>query len=99
MEFNFFSRSIYSSLVFFVLVFRKVNPNRDQHFVRELVCFHFTALAINKLLKIKNNRLFYYFYRLILRERKLYFFTYPSFASVCPLTRGARLQGRTTTSL
>lgn len=77
MEFNFFSRSIYSSLIFFNLVFHKALL-RDKFFIRKLVCFTFSALAINKFLKIKNNRLFYYFFRLVLRERKLFFLCTPA---------------------
>lgn len=76
MEFNFFARSVYSSLIFFSLLFHKISLS-DGFTLRKLLCFTFAALVINKFLNIRNNRLFYYFFRVILKERKLSFLLFP----------------------
>jgi len=69
-NFNVIARSVYSSLLFFGLTLCSITLD-DKLCHRTLRVFSFKSLALGKLLKVHNSRLFYYFCRLLVRERKM----------------------------
>jgi hypothetical protein len=69
-SFNVFARALPSSVLFFNLLFRRVSVE-DSSSIRKFLVFTFSALALNKYLKIRSNRFFFFFLRLVLKERKL----------------------------